>query len=106
MLQFFIEQEKQPEIDNKLTDADLDSITKSIDEALNFAEGQNHVVNFFGNNRFGRFSFTGSMGKLGDLNKEIIVAVENAVTARERAKWVLMALQRQYVVFSIHSDNF
>ena len=24
------------------------------------------------------------MGKLGDLNKEIITAVENAVTARER----------------------
>ena len=28
----------------------------------------------------------GSMGKLGDLNKEIITAVENAVTARERAR--------------------
>ncbi|XP_063722776.1 centromere-associated protein E-like isoform X3 [Symsagittifera roscoffensis] len=63
---FFKEQEKQPEIEHKMGETDFDSISKSVEEALEFAQG--------------------SMGKLGDLNKEIIVAVENAVTARERAK--------------------
>ncbi|XP_075259869.1 uncharacterized protein LOC142351616 [Convolutriloba macropyga] len=63
---FFHEQEKQPEVEQRAIETDIDSISKAIDEALDFAQG--------------------SMGKLGDLNKEIIVAVENAVTARERAK--------------------
>ena len=38
-IQFFQEQEKQPEIDHKMTETDLDSIAQSISEAIDFAEG-------------------------------------------------------------------
>ena len=37
--QFFQEQEKQPEIEHKMTETDLDSIAQSISEAIEFAEG-------------------------------------------------------------------